>query len=529
MLALIFLSVASEDIVIRSEVSCLKKIAILLMIITVLSKIIGFSREIFLSYLYGASNISDAYIIATTIPSVLFGFVTTALTASYIPIYNKVYNIEGEVSSNSFTNNLLNLLIIATSVIILIGVIFTKPIVLLFASGFTGNTLELAISFTRITLFSLYFIGIVSILRAYLQIKDQYIIPALIGLPLNFFLIVSIFISSIKGELILAYGYIFATFSQVILMLPLCLKKGYKYKFYINVYDKNIRHLLYIILPLILGASVNQINILIDRTIASNISIGGISALNYASKLNGFIQGIFVLSISTVMYPIISKMAANKNVSGLTSILTKSIVATNLLVLPSTIGSMVFSAPIVQMLFGRGAFNETALEMTSSALFFYSIGMIGFGLREVLSRAFYSLQDTKTPMINASIGMILNVILNIVLSKFLGIGGLALATSISAIFTTVLLFISLRKKVGPFGMKQISFSFLKILFASLVMGSFAKLSFNFLTASFSQNLSLLLAIGVGAVSYFVIIYFMKIEDVDVFVGAVKKKIGRGTA
>jgi putative peptidoglycan lipid II flippase len=132
-------------------------------------------------------------------------------------------------------------------------------------------------------------------------------------------------------------------------------------------------------------------------------------------------------------------------------------------------------------------------------------------------------------MFNAAIGMVLNIVLNIILSRYLGIGGLALATSIAATFTTVLLFISLRKKIGPFGMKQISISFLKILFASSIMGLLAKLSFNYLTATLSQNISLLLAIGVGAVSYFVIIYFMKIEDVDVIVGAIKKKLGRGAA
>ena len=167
--------------------------------------------------------------------------------------------------------------------------------------------------------------------------------------------------------------------------------------------------------------------------------------------------------------------------------------------------------------------------MTSQALFYYSIGMIWVGYREVLSRAFYSFQNTSIPMINSALGVIANIILNVILSKYLGVGGLALATSIAAIFTTVLLFISLRKKIGPFGMKQISISFLKILFASSLMGGLAKLSFNYLTASLSQNSSLLIAIGVGVVSYFVIIYFMKIEDVDVIVGAIKKKFGRDSA
>jgi len=153
--------------------------------------------------------------------------------------------------------------------------------------------------------------------------------------------------------------------------------------------------------------------------------------------------------------------------------------------------------------------------------------MIGFGLREVLSRAFYAMQDTKTPMVNAAIGMVLNIFLNIILSRYMGISGLALATSIAALFTTALMFISLRKKIGPFGMKQISISFLKILFASSLMGLLAKLSFDYYTATLSQNLSLIIAIAVGAISYFVIIYFMKIEDVDLIVKAVKRKLGKG--
>lgn len=278
---------------------------------------------------------------------------------------------------------------------------------------------------------------------------------------------------------------------------------------------------------MVLGVSVDQINVLVDRTIASTLIVGGISALNYANRLNTFIQGIFVMSIATVMYPLISKMVTDKDIDGLKRTLSESIFGINILIVPITVGAVIFSSPLVSLIFGRGAFDEQANILTSSALLFYSIGMLGFGLREILSRVFYSMQDTKTPMINAAIGMIINILLNLILSRLLGIGGLALATSIAAIVTTFLLFMNLRKKIGPFGMKQISISFLKILFASSIMGLFAKLSFNYLTVSLSQNLSLLLAIGVGAVSYFVTIYFLKIEDVDVIIGAIKKKLGRG--
>ena len=164
--------------------------------------------------------------------------------------------------------------------------------------------------------------------------------------------------------------------------------------------------------------------------------------------------------------------------------------------------------------------------MTGGALFYYSIGMIAFGLRDILSRAFYALQDTKTPMINATIAVIINIILNIVLSKYLGIGGLALATSIAAMVGTILLFITLRRKIGGFGLKELTKSFVKICVASVLMGFIALGSFNFLKPSMRENLALILAIGVGVLAYAVIIYFIKVPEVDRTLEVVKKKLGQ---
>ncbi len=284
----------------------------------------------------------------------------------------------------------------------------------------------------------------------------------------------------------------------------------------------------YIAIPVIIGTSVDQINVLVDRTLASSIAVGGISALSYANKLNGFVQGLFVMPISTVMYPMISQMAAEDNINGLKSTVSESINSISILVIPATIGSMLFAKPVVKLLFNRGAFDPQALSMTASALFYYSIGMISFGLRDILSRAFYSLQDTKTPMINGTIGVAINIVLNIVLSKYMGLGGLALATSISAIFCTVLLFINFRKKVGPFGMKHIVISSVKVLCESLIMGVIAKFSYDVLLKYIGANLSLIVAIVIGAVVYLALIYFMGIEEVDSMINEVKKKFKRSS-
>lgn len=493
------------------------------MLITILSKLVGFFRDITLSYFYGASSITDAYLISITIPSVIFGFIGVGVATGYIPMYSKIEKLEGNNEANKYTNNLVNILLILSTVIFIFGLIFTVPLVKLFASGFEGETLQMTITFTRITLVGIYFTGLISVFNGFLQIKGNYVIPALIGFPLNFFTIVAIVISSKESVILLSIGTVIAAASQLFLVLPFAYKKGYKYKPVIDLKDAHIKNMVYIALPLIIGVSVNQINVLVDRTIASRVAIGGISALNYANRLNGFVQGIFVISITTALYPVISKMAAEKNIDGLKKSLSEAISGINLLVIPATVGSMIFAEPIIRLLFDRGMFDVKAITMTTSALFFYSLGMVGFGLGEVISRAFYSMQDTRTPVIYASMAVVLNIILNIILSRFMGIGGLALATSISAMFGTILLFVSLRKKIGAFGMKNITISFVKIMGASLMMGLIAKLSFNNIISEVGQNLSLMIAIAIGAIVYGILIYYMKIEEVDVLIGVLKKK------
>lgn len=504
----------------------MKKTALILMVLTVLTKVLGFIRDIILSYFYGASNISDAYLISLTIPLTIFTFIGTALATSYIPIYSSICKKKDIQSANKFTSNILNFNILLCSIIVILSLIFTEPIVRIFASGFKGHTLSLTITFTRITILAIYFMNGVFIFNSYLQLKDCFVVSALGSIPQNLLIIISIILSAQYNNVILAIGYVVAVISQLVYLLPFVHKKGFRYNFIIDLHDENLKKLFKLSVPIIVGVSVNQINVLIDKTIASQIAVGGISALNYANKLNLFIQGIFVLSISTAMYPMISKMAAEDNIDGMKKSVSEAINSISLLVIPATVGAMLFAEPVVKLLFGRGAFDPQAISMTSTGLFYYSIGMLGFGLREIISRAFYSLQDTKTPMLNAAIAMTMNIVLNLILSKFMGIGGLALATSISAIFCTVLLFISFRKKIGSFGMKNIVVSSIKILCASLIMGVLAKLSYDVLLKHIGANLSLIAAIVIGAVVYFVLIYFMGIKEVDSMIDAVKKKFRR---
>jgi putative peptidoglycan lipid II flippase len=278
--------------------------------------------------------------------------------------------------------------------------------------------------------------------------------------------------------------------------------------------DIYLRRMILLVVPIILGSSTHQINQIIDRTIASQIAIGGITTLSYAQKLDSFFKDIFILSVVTVLYPNISRMAAGNLMDHFKKAVADAVSSISLLVIPATIGILIFSKPIVVLLFNRGAFNAQAVTMTANALFFYSLGITAVGIRSTFIKSMYSLKDTRTPVINSMIAMAVNIMLNILFSRYLGIGGIALANSISAILAMILMFISLRKKIGPFGMRKVAVTSLKILSVSLGMGLTAKLSFEMLKSVLSQNLSLILSVVIGIILYLVAISYAKIEMVN---------------
>lgn len=492
----------------------MKKTIILLMCITFISKVIGFGRDIILSFFYGASSISDIYLISLTIPTVIFALIGKGISAGFIPLYTKIELEEGGERANQFTSNVITIVIVLCTIIFVCCYFYAEPIVKLFASGFKGETLQLTVNFTRITLIGVYFTGLIYVYSSFLQIKGIHNIPTIMGLPANIIAIISIALSYYTNIYVLAVGGVLAVVSQYLLLRIFVQKSRYKFKPNFRVKDQYVIKMVVLALPVILGSSVTQINLLIDRTLASKIVEGGITALTYASTLSVVIIGIFVLSLSSVFYPNISKLAAENKYAELNSLLSRAVSAINVIVIPITFMLCIFAEPIIKMLYGRGSFDEEALFMTSSALFFYAIGIVGLGQREILMNAFYSLHDTKTPMNNAAIAMVLNIILNFILSRYLGIGGLALATSISSIICSLLMFHKLQKRLSGMELKLICVSMMKIVVASSVMGVCSKYIYA-ITSRFWIDFTALLAAGcIGLFIYCGIIYLLKLSEID---------------
>lgn len=496
-----------------------------LMIATIIAKVLGFVREMVLASSYGASMYSDAYIVSMNIPLVLFAIIGSTLSTVIIPMYFDVNNDLGEQGALKFTNNVFNIVIIICILFASIGLIFTEELVKVFALGFEGETLKVSIDFTRIIIVSIVFTGLSYLMTAYLHIKSNFVIPGIISVPKNIIVIISIILSTKYSPYIMIWGTLVGIAIEFLFQLPFAINNGYRYNPYININDKYIRKMFILILPVLIGVGVDQVNTMVDRTLASTLIEGSISALNYANKLNGFVMGLFITSVSAVIYPMLAKISTEDNKEKFTTSVAQSINSVILLVMPISVGAIVLANPIVSLLFERGEFDSRATSMTSIALIMYSLGMVAFGLREILGKVFYALQDTKTPMINGAITMFMNIILNIILVRYLQLAGLALATSISAIICIFLLFGSLKKKMIYFGQDKIIKTTLKSIVAATGMGIVTYFGYNFLDNIFTnEGIALFVSILIGAIVYGITVLLLKVDEASMIVEIIKNKL-----
>lgn len=498
-----------------------------IMIIMIVSKILGFTRETFIANYFGASIESDAFYVAFMIPSVLFSSIANSIGISFIPIYSRTE----ESSRIYFTNNLFNILGFLTIILSIISIILAPLLVKLFASGFSNETQELTVKLTRILLLIMISLALNTITIAKLQSNEKFFIPASIGIPYNIIIIgYLILLDNTYGIIGLTWSIVIASIFQFFYLLPSLSKTGWRYKFTFNWRDEGIIQVLKLSRPIILGSAVAQINIIIDRMFASYLVEGSISSLNYANKLIMLSYGIIVIAIVAVLYPKQSTYAKNNKLEELTKLTTYGIKSLIIILLPITFGGIVLAEPIIKTLFERGAFNATDTKMTSIAFALYSIGLLGMGIRELLNKTYYSLQDTKTPMINGIIALVLNIILNFILVKYLQHGGLALATSICFIITSILLFRGLKKKLIKIADKDLWYTLIKTIISSSIM---AIVVYNlYYSISFEGKTSLLelawllIAIIIGVFVYLVFSILLKQSLLVSFIKDLQRKINR---
>lgn len=432
--------------------------------ISVFEKILGLVKNLLFSLMYGTSGISDAFNIALTIPDTFYSLFGSGVNSSFIPLYHS----RKDEHKNSFTSETINAVTVLTIIVASVGAVFSNQIVSIFAPGFDKATHILTVSLVRISVWSVVITAICNILISFLQIKNAFLSSGMTPVALNIVQCVGIVFSYYYGYYWLAIGILIGYLVQLVILVVLAAKNGYIYTPVIPEIS-TIKEILVLSLPIFLSASVNRLNLLIDKAVASSITEGGVSALAYADNLILFIKGIFGMPFITVAFPTIATIIATKKSESLNRVIDSYMEGILFYIIPITVGCMCLDAGIVSLVYKRGAFNSQSVLMTSGCLAWYAIGLPAFCIRDLLVKIFYAKKDSKTPTINMFIGIGLNIVLNFILSYFFGLKGLALASSVSAYLIAILLYYKLKKNndyiLGTPALKQIG----KILVATIVM------------------------------------------------------------
>ena len=508
---------------------------VLLMIVTIVSKVLGLFRDSVLASAYGTGKYAAVYSTANSISTILFAVIGTALATSLIPLYNKLASEDSTERAMGFLNSVVNLVVIVCLSIAGLGIIFAGPLVKVFAPGYQGDVYTLCVQYTRILLPSIVFVGLANIFTSYLQIKKRYVIPGFIGMPYSIIIIVSIYLSLKTSPMVLVIGTLIAISAKALFQLPFVYKEGYRYRPKINLKDPVMKDMMILILPVVIGVGANQINSIVDKSLASLLGTEVVASFSYAIKLYEFVQALFITSILAVIYPRLSSMIVSDRMDSFLNSLKKTMNVIIVALVPIIVGCIVLSRQIVEVLFQRNAFTSKDTTMTASILWIYVIGILAFALRDVLTRGFYSMEDSKTPMINSIISIVFNISLNLILVKPLGYKGLAIATAVSAYIGLLLFNRSMRKKIEGYSSRDNYIVFVKSLFAALIMGLGVKLVYGIVASSLVGGLlfkliALASAVGVGVIVYALIMHFLRVEEYemifDMFFGVVKKKVKR---
>lgn len=504
---------------------------IILMMSNVIVKILGLGRDVTLANTYGTSIYSDAYIVANNIPIVIFSVVAVAISTSFIPVYSEINEHYGKEKALYFMNNFINIILVISIIITLLGELFPNLLVKIFAYGFNEEAYILTVNFTKILMPAIIVIALMGIFGSYLQLNEDFIPISYVSIPNNIIVMLSIIISFYSNKpIFLVIGTLVGMISQIIYYIPFLKRNGYRYNLFIDLKDKYLYKIFIMVVPVFIGAAVNEVNVIIDKTLVSGMQQGSIASLNYASKLIGFITGVFIVSILTIVYPKMSEMSAKLKIKEL-NIYTKKILSIiSLIIIPITIITIFYSRDIVMIIFQRGTFNEESTYMTAIALSSYAIGLIGIGYREVLTKVYFSLKDTKTPMINGAVAVILNIILNIILIKQIGFVGSAISTSIISIIVSILLLNKLKRKIG----KIIEFNFyiniLKIVFASVISSYICNTAYKnlirFSSLKIYNLLILMFASILTLIVYILILLIVKENNIYNAIEYVKEKLKR---
>ena len=463
---------------------------------TLTSRLLGLARDQTLAYLFGAGNAMDAFNVAYRIPNLMRDlFAEGVMSAAFVPTFTRRLTLQGKAAAWHVGNQVVNTLIIATGILVVLGIIFADPLARLLAGNYAQvpGKLELTIFLTRIMLPFLTLVAIAAAVMGMLNSLNRFLAPALSPAMFNVGIIASAVLLvpvmprwGLHPITAIAIGAIIGGFGQILLQLPSLYREGYRYRPEFDPADSGLREILGLIGPGTIAGAALQVNLLVNMVLATGEGTGAVSWLSYAFRVMYLPIGLFGVSIATATLPAISRQAAQEDLPEFRKTVSNAMRMMLVLNIPALVGLMVLAEPIIGLIFQRGSFGPSDTTATTAALMFYAPGLVGYSTVRIAIPCFYAMRNSLTPTLVSVMSVALNIALNVILVRVLGFRGLALGTSIAALFNALALIALLQRRLHGVDLTGILKTGGKITVAAAFMGAAVSISHSWLVDSLPE-------------------------------------------
>ena len=438
----------------------------LVTLVIIASKAVGFIREMVAAHYFGTQPEYDAYVAAYALFYIPVLLLNSCITSTLVPMYTEARARRGLERADRFASNAINILALIALGVTVLMLLLAGPLVRIVYSGYEPWKAQLTAELVRVMVLTLAF-NITSIsLASLLNAQEKYIAAQITGFPLSFAIILAAALfARTYGVRALAWGVFAANILQTLVLVPF-MRGWFHYRLIVDFRDRRFRHLMALAGPAVLSMAVSELNHMVDQWRASYGNPGDVSALSYGYKVITLLTGVVIVPLTTIMFSRMSRMVAEDNRRGILEIVRRSTVTIAMVMTPIIAICAVGNQDVIKALYLGGQFDLSSAAVTAGVFLFYVIGVLGFGLRDLLNRTFHAMQDTRTTMYVSAGIVVANVILNSIFHALMGVRGLALATTVSGTGGMLVLFYLLRRRMRRLGMKRIVPDMAKIFLAS---------------------------------------------------------------
>ncbi len=502
-----------------------------MMVLTLIGKVLGLYRDRLLAIHYDTGPAANAFFTASRIPRVFFDAVfASAIAACFIPVFSEYLEKKGKREALRFAGSFLTVVALLTGALTLVGMAFPGPFVALFADYADPYTRALAISLTRVMFPTVLFSGVAFSLVGVLQAQDHFTAPALMSAVSNLVIIAYFFVLDRElGIYGLAGAYLLGWFLQGVILLPPLKKLNSPLRPGLELRSEGMKKVLLLMGPVMVSTWVQPITLAINSRFGSRMYEGaGVAALEYASNLYLVIAGVFVLSVTNVIFPKLSRLTAGGREEDFLSTIRQTVRYTMFFILPMSAGLMTVARPLISLIYGGGSFDGFSVWITYLALSWMSLGMAGYALQNVLSRVYFARQRGREPLIAGAVSIAANIALCALLAERLEVAGLALASALSSTIYALLLLLPLQRSRDKVLDRAALLDLGKMVLAAAGMGLCVQLMAGRLSILLSGGkLGELVTLGLcaltGAALYFLLALVLRVEEARTVLTLVKKK------